>query len=417
MTMARVTLHVGMPKTGTTTLQHMFEGRHGDDAVFVGPASAGFQAGRHFCVLATCHAGWPPDLSRDDPMRRVLLAHRDRTLDLLGAQSDRRDDARARFAGFLGQHPGRVVLSDESLAGWRAQAPIAQVLRDCGRSFDVLGYIRQIATATTAQLQEMIRSSPGAVIELIRGFPDAARLRPFSPDYRATFAPWDDLAGPERVAVRPYPALGGRGDTSLIRDFSDQIGLQPLRPSPPLNRQDSAEVSAISYALLHDMAQSGFDQALYDMPRSICAGLGRERLTLSPAALRQITRWRMPDLVWAQDRTGCDLAAHSPGGGLEISSLADLCDIAAQLRGPLASHIKDRWSLTASASGLRACFADLRSRLIDDAGRLTRLPADFDAQAYRDAHPDIAHAGVDPGLHYRLHGFREGRRLSLAHHA
>ncbi|QXE07175.1 hypothetical protein BJG93_08595 [Paraburkholderia sprentiae WSM5005] len=39
------------------------------------------------------------------------------------------------------------------------------------------------------------------------------------------------------------------------------------------------------------------------------------------------------------------------------------------------------------------------------------IPPDFDPAQYLLANPDVAKVGEDPVLHYRLHGWREGRRL------
>lgn len=47
-------------------------------------------------------------------------------------------------------------------------------------------------------------------------------------------------------------------------------------------------------------------------------------------------------------------------------------------------------------------------------GVLRQVPHGFNPDAYRAAHPDVAAAGIDPGEHYRFHGWREGRRLSPA---
>jgi hypothetical protein len=42
---------------------------------------------------------------------------------------------------------------------------------------------------------------------------------------------------------------------------------------------------------------------------------------------------------------------------------------------------------------------------------VAQLPADFDADLYLQANPDVARAGVDAAGHYRCYGAREGRRL------
>lgn len=39
------------------------------------------------------------------------------------------------------------------------------------------------------------------------------------------------------------------------------------------------------------------------------------------------------------------------------------------------------------------------------------LPIDFDANIYLEIHKDVAAAGIDPVVHYLLHGRKEGRRL------
>lgn len=47
--------------------------------------------------------------------------------------------------------------------------------------------------------------------------------------------------------------------------------------------------------------------------------------------------------------------------------------------------------------------------------RPSDLPLDFDADEYLCLHPDVAHAGVNPALHYLKHGKREGRQYKRDH--
>jgi hypothetical protein len=52
-----------------------------------------------------------------------------------------------------------------------------------------------------------------------------------------------------------------------------------------------------------------------------------------------------------------------------------------------------------------------RFRSLVDA-QAPRLPADFDAERYLAANPDVAAAGMDPRRHYLEFGYREGRPLT-----
>lgn len=412
--MSRVTFHVGMPKTGTTTLQHAFAGQHGESELFVGPHSPEFPTARHFCVLATRREGWPHTLPVAPEMRLLLQAHRDHTLELCGGRGDTSPDAERLLEGLLRAWPGRIVFSDETMTQWGAVSPVCAVLAARRRPFDAIGYIRGLASSTPALMQELVRSSPQVVVLMIRFFPEPELLQQFSPSYRGLFAPWVEQPGVEDVVIRPYPELVPGGGQDLIRDFSEQIGMQPLRPGPALNAQESVEATAISYALLHEMAQSGFDQALFDVARSLSAGLGSTRLVLGADALEEILRRRAADLEWARSLTGLDMSQADGRSGLEVSSVKGLRDLAEGLRAHLATHIEERWGAVSGSPGLAHWFAELRGQIVDDHGVLFRLPHDFDGVAYLAANPDVALAGADPGDHYRRHGFREGRHRAVA---
>jgi hypothetical protein len=39
-----------------------------------------------------------------------------------------------------------------------------------------------------------------------------------------------------------------------------------------------------------------------------------------------------------------------------------------------------------------------------------KVPADFDPTLYLALNPDVAQAGIDPLIHYTLHGVQENRR-------
>lgn len=411
--MSQVTFHMGMPKTGTTALQHVFAGEHGESGLFLGPQSPEFPTARNFCVLATCREDWPHVLPIAPGMRTLLRGHRDHLLGQWGAIDDSSRDAERRLEALLRSWPGRIVFSDESMTHWDAVGPVCAVVAAQRRSFDAVGYVRGVASSTPALMQELIRASPMSVVLMIRHLPESELLDKFSPEYQRIFAPWFEQPGIEGVVIRPYPELVPGGSETLIRDFSEQIGMRPLRAAPVLNSQDSVESTAISYALLHEMAQSDFDQALFDAARSLSAGLGRTRLVLGAGALHRILDWRAADLEWVRDRTGLDASLPDGRSGLEVSSAKDLRDLAEDLRAPLAAHVRERWGAVSSSPGLARWFAELKGQVVDEEGTLLRLPRDFEGVGYLAANPDVALAGADPGDHYRRHGFREGRRVTL----
>jgi hypothetical protein len=64
-----------------------------------------------------------------------------------------------------------------------------------------------------------------------------------------------------------------------------------------------------------------------------------------------------------------------------------------------------------TAYGSNEFYAVLQKVRAEPLRVLAPLPADFDADLYLQANPDVARAGADAAGHYRCHGAREGRRL------
>ena len=95
----------------------------------------------------------------------------------------------------------------------------------------------------------------------------------------------------------------------------------------------------------------------------------------------------------------------------------DCCYYTPMLSDPFAGRIffRDMVDISTSASVPNAyCGVEVSPDFI----RVVRdqppcLPAAFDPDAYLEANPDVAAAGVDPGIHYLEFGFREGRKLQL----
>ena len=91
------------------------------------------------------------------------------------------------------------------------------------------------------------------------------------------------------------------------------------------------------------------------------------------------------------------IAAHP----LKLSTVADKAAMVARVRSLAEAPILPASSSSASTE------ERLRRRV------LAVEPA-FDAQAYLDANPDVAQAGMSPYVHYLEHGRHEGRRLTRA---
>ena len=322
---ARLVLHIGQHKTGTTSLQRSLSLNRAGLASrgVVYPRLPGWRDAHHALVPALvgiehCAVYVRRRLGRTDANAAAVSA---RALAKLGALAARRPD-------------DTLVLSTEAVFRGLpdfALERLLEALSGLAREVRLVCYIRHPADQYLSSLNTLAQS--------LRG------LRP--PTRQGRRRPLSGYVGREGVVllVRPFlPAEMEEGD--MVADFLVRgIGIPardaPLRPSGPLNRTLSAEALAlfIEYAARRGKPGDGalrlrdlvFREAVRVVDRM---APGYERPALRPGFAEAVLR-ETSDLGWLRDNCGCvfpdvDYGTAGTGSGVEfreISRIDQLCEV------------------------------------------------------------------------------------------
>lgn len=312
-------LHVGMHKTGSTSVQHsLFRARTLRGATYL-------------------HAGKPnssPPLQtafRDDPGQADY--HR-----LLGSTPEAMAQEAAEVRAALRQRlagPGeRFVLSAEALPllAPHELARLRDFLLQQVDRLEVVAYVREPHGFLESWLQERVKV----------GLLDRLDLPALYPAYRARFEPFDQVFGRPQVTLWPYdPARFPQG--CVVRDFCARTGLQ-IDPAEIERVNESLPLDGLR--LLYAWRRFGppleigprgrrLNRALVDLLRSQGGAAPR----LSHALTAPLLAAQAEDLAWMADRLGEPMPARAPETAQALDSEAALLDPAPGARAWLAARI------------------------------------------------------------------------------
>jgi hypothetical protein len=367
--MPEVILHVGMHKTGSTSVQQSLVG-HQDEACMVLPNPIGVpnhstflfslvqSAGRarrgRTRVRSRAGAGVGTDVPPNHAVKMIDPTDAERALEravrALGAR-------RLVISG-----EGAMLLSPDELA----------VLRDrlCAHGLEprLYAYVRAPVAYATSLFQQHMKNATAPRFDL------AARFC----DYRDRFEKFDDVFGRERVELRKFdPATFT--EHCVVRDFCRWTGVSFRGPVVRANESLNVEVVRLAY-VYHRMADAGVVPAA-DTPtmRRIVRNLAPiegGRLRFAPALLRPLVQARQDDITWIEQRLGASLAEDFESGRPgDVAGEADLWTFApstlAALSGIASRHgLLEPGERREDIARLMAALADMRP-----AKRTTRVRA------------------------------------------
>ena len=225
--MARVWLHIGHGKTGTTAIQAAIRHRAATRADLFYPGRGQTPAGAHHLLFPLGRDPWPAETVK--------------ALTALAAELD------ALAAG----RP--VVLSSEHLcyAAPANVATLAGVL--AGHAVRVIYYIRRQDELIETTWRQKRIEAPGRYATPEAFVADTAR----GLDFLRRLAPWEEAFGRDRIVVRLYHRATCAAD--VVCDFEGALGLAPgAGPAPRINPSLSpamAEVLALFDRLYPDAAR------------------------------------------------------------------------------------------------------------------------------------------------------------------
>jgi hypothetical protein len=287
--MKNVILHIGMHKTGTTSLQQSLRGFSGSGVRYVdlGPANhsipvrAAFVQRTDAAMLRILNLRNPGELAA---LRRHTLARLEQELSLPG------------FDRFLISGEGIALLPPASVAALR------DLLLKYVGNVQVCAYVREPLGFSASALQEHVKG--GHTVDKVP-----------QPRYRSKFAKFIDVFGVDHFSARVF-AKERLLDGSVVADFCNLWGI-PFDPRNEVRRNESLSEEAMK--LLHLFNRS--HPALHERTTSQWA---------RPAMLEAIANhfpgtFRLPpefapqaadpqDLAWLRSHCGIDFAAPGVAG-------------------------------------------------------------------------------------------------------
>ncbi|WP_096788025.1 hypothetical protein [Rhodobacter sp. CZR27] len=346
----RMILHVGMPKTGSSSIQRHL---HGTDLGH-GVSLARWSEPNHSTLvwllfqdeerLGDYHgfsARGPAFMAKLPAMKQRWLA------------SLEEDCAASRN--------GTLILSGEGMATHACDSALHRLrafLRDRAREVRVIGYVRSPRSFAASHFQQLLKG--GRISTL-----DVASLWP---GYRERFARLDELFGRENVTLRPYDRDRLR-DGDVVADFLHLAGLAPpAGKSPEANTSLSAEATALLY--LQRSRGEGFPAGFLGALQrnadfiSRLRTIGRRKFDFSGELWTPVLEANRADLDWMEERLGASLPDRADPRAIQIGSERDLTRTAMQsyaaLEELVASSIVETDRLAAEDT---ACAVDLLRRL------------------------------------------------------
>ena len=307
----KLILHVGMPKTGTSSIQDTFFRFQHPDFEYVDWQSVNH--GSLFVLL----------FERNEKVADF------RTFKMRGPDFARRiPEMRARWRGRLLKqlrqaHGKTLLFSAEVMSAIGFEAAhrnLRSFFEDRTEEIFIIGYARPPAGFMTSAFQQRLKRS--------------CQTRLQFPHYRNRFSQIDRVYGRDRVHIREFSrARLLNGD--VVQDFAQATGI-PLPPPDRIARfNESLSLEATALLYVQRSFGSGFLQGFNHAPRANnmfvnrLAGIGSSKLVFSNRLIAPALAEISEDIAWMEERLGHPFTRpeESTDG---IDSLDDLVEIALQ---------------------------------------------------------------------------------------
>lgn len=396
-----VLLHIGLPKTGTTSLQAAFEGEHPGNRAFISPVSSLLDINRYLPVICTGTQSLEAisQYSLDLAYRRATSPY----------PSDTPEQAISELRRIIAKYCGGLVLSHEGLSVWKTSISVVDEVAKVTNDISILAYLRPMADLIISRLQQALTATPEtALLSLRRSTLDP--LQTAAIPFGKRLKPLMHHKDISNVNLRIYKPGMGHSDHGLIDDFSDQIGMKPLRKVDLQNESMSADAVSIAAALLNEMSTAQPNWELYRQSLSLLRKYGSGCFSVGTRRWAQIRSSLAEDLDWASSLVDYDLGRPPNPDAYRIESFADIIEHAQLHRELLFEHLSTRFSTSLDPQhSWRDSFRSALSQITTQDGQLRVLPSDFNPSIYLLENPDVAASGMDPGHHLIHHGFKEHR--------
>ncbi len=309
-------LHFGMPKTGTTSIQHSLHRFENDKIVY-----AKFAETHHSTGLQL--------LFSEDGMRFNQTAH-DRKLAKIGVDSLRKRYKRRLDASVSGDRD--MILSSELISDRLTFAELTKLRDYLRQHFDeirAIAYVRPFQSSAPSNFQQRIKSGSDVFSVGTAG-------------YRKRIEPFFTLFGRENVELVPFIRNQLKGGDVVV-DFLTRVGIDPAAVVP-VTKNEARSLEAIAQIYMQNcFAPIGLEGPLQNRRRLALsldlAGFGTRKVGFSKELMDEAVDRCADDIAWiskeiGQDMTGSYVEVEEP-----LRDVQHLMSIAHVCRGAALDHL------------------------------------------------------------------------------
>lgn len=292
--------HIGMHKTASSTIQHVFSTAEMEHPKYVKLKASGesnmFGTANHSGLLG---ALFHEPIEKYHSFKRRNLSREQ----LVQIRSQMKDTLREYAQG-----DGVCLFSAEYLSGTGIDFDaFAEFVSDCFDSVRIIGYVRSPVSYMHARFQQVLKA--GTMTE--RSPENVMDAREWQPKYRKMFERFDLAFGRENVTLKPFlpEHLLNR---DIIADFAQEIG---YRGAVPENAEVNTSLSLEAAALLYlqrtrgSGGHSGYPQAnnhnsyFVEMMRKVKGNKLKLAVDLRRAKMENLRK----DVQWMEERLGVSI--------------------------------------------------------------------------------------------------------------
>jgi hypothetical protein len=321
--MTRCIIHIGMHKTGSTSIQGSLDG-FSDRRFYY--ARLGNTSNHTFAICG---------MFTEDPaahLRRITQGR----FEPFAYKANMPGDLERSIRAARGR---TLIVSGEGIGHLPQQLDLVR-MRDYFRErvdeVTIVSYVRAPAGFITSALQQRLRSGRPTRVEPAR----------FYRSYRESFSRFDDVFGRENVRLWKFDPPNFPGGC-VVRDFCGRLGID-LPPKRIVRRNDSLSREALG--LLYNYFKLGQEYGSGDMKsREVyklsaqLAPIGNGKLCVSPDLLRPILEQNRADIEWIEARLGQslheELGEHQPG---DVRGEVDLLELRPEAVNALRALVGER---------------------------------------------------------------------------
>lgn len=311
----KIIIHVGMHKTGSTSIQKTFVRLKHPVLEYVDSD----YGGNHSALFVLLFQD--EEKLADYHIFKASGAQFAKTLPAL------RVERHARLSEKLAKARDKtVVFSGEDISApqfYNATRRFQEFCTLWSTNISVIGYVRPPVSFMSSAFQQRLKS--GNTPDPLDGG--------VSPQYRARFERIDSIFGRNTVHLKEFsPSRLVSGD--VVQDFASEIGVAPLQDDQIIRDNESLSLEAAAILYVQRKMGQGFVQGFegaHAANSSFIARLariGRRKLAFSTQMLAPILEKQRDDIAWIEDRLGHPFSEPGAAHRDAIDSLDDLVDIA-----------------------------------------------------------------------------------------